>query len=139
MLLHEDLTEQIIGAAIAVHRELGPGLLESAYAACLCREMALGGLRVRKEVDVPVMYKGVQLDCGYRLDLVVNDAVVVEVKAIDRLEAIHEAQLITYLRLTGMQVGLLINFNVAVLKDGVTRRVLETAAISPRSPRLRGE
>ncbi len=119
-----ELTEAVIGAAIEVHRGLGPGLLESAYLACMRRELTMRGLPFRSEVPLPVAYKGVQIDCAYRIDLLVDERVVVELKAIDALEPIHEAQLLTYLKLGGWQVGLLINFNVAVLKTGIKRRVL---------------
>jgi GxxExxY protein len=117
------ITEQIIGAAIAVHRALGPGLPESAYEECLCRELSLRAIPVERRKPLPVEYKGVRLDCGYRLDLVVENAVVVEIKAVASLEPIHEAQVLTYLRLGGWTVGLLINFNVPVLKGGVRRIV----------------
>ena len=123
-LAEESLTGEIISAAIAVHRQLGPGLLESAYQASLCHELALRKIAFWPQVDLPVRYKGVQLDCGYRLDLIVEDRVVVELKSIDNLAAIHEGQLMTYLRLSGIHVGLLINFNVPVLRRGVLRRVL---------------
>lgn len=118
------ITEQIIGAAIEVHKALGPGLLESAYEQCLCHELALRGIRFERQRPLPVEYKGVKLDCGYRLDLLVADAVVVEIKAVSEIEPIHEAQLLTYLRLGGWKLGLLINFNVSVLKDGIRRRIL---------------
>lgn len=118
------ITEQIIGAAIEVHRALGPGLLESAYEECLCRELALREVPFERQRPLPVAYKGVQLDCGYRLDLLVAEAVVVEIKAVQAIEPIHEAQLLTYLRLGGWKLGLLINFNVPILKDGVRRRTL---------------
>ncbi len=118
------LTEQIIGAAIEVHKEVGPGLLESTYKKCLCRELQLRGLDYECEKPLPLNYKGVHLDCGYRLDLVVAGLVVVEIKSVDCLEPIHEAQLITYLKLTKRKVGLLINFNVQYLKDDIKRRVL---------------
>lgn len=118
------LTENIIGAAMDVHRALGPGLLESAYEECLCHELQLRDLRVLRQVAIPVRYKGIELDCGYRLDLVVSDLVVVEIKAIEKLLPIHEAQLLTYLKLGGWPVGLLLNFNVPVLKEGIIRRVL---------------
>ena len=124
MLLHEALTREIIGAAIEVHRILGPGLLESAYKICLSQEFRLRGLRFRTEVDLPVDYKGVVLDCGYRMDFVVEDAVVLENKSVEKLAPVSEAQLITYLKLSRLRVGLLINFNVPVLKDGIIRRVL---------------
>ncbi len=119
-----DLTHSIIGCAIEVHRELGPGLLESAYEACLLHELATAGVRCQRQVPLPVVYKGVQIECGYRLDLLVEDEVVVEIKSIEKIDRIHEAQLLTYMRLAGKRVGLLINFNVKVLKDGVIRRVL---------------
>ena len=117
------LTGQIIGAAIEVHKTLGPGLLESAYEECLCRELSLRGFSYERQKEVPVEYKGVRLDCGYRLDIVVSESVVLELKACDRLERIHQAQLLTYLKLTGIKYGLLINFNVSVLKDGIKRMV----------------
>jgi GxxExxY protein len=118
------ITEQIIGAAIEVHRVLGPGLLESAYEECLCHELRLRGVAFERQRLLPVAYKGVKFDCGYRLDLLVANAVVVEIKAIESIEPIHEAQLLTYLKLGGWKLGLLINFNVPVLKDGIRRRVL---------------
>ncbi len=120
----EDLTEQIIAAAIEVHRELGAGLLESSYERCLCHELSLRGIPYVCELQLPINYKGVRLDCGYRIDILVANAVVLEIKAVEHLEKIHEAQLLTYLRLGGWKVGLLINFNVPVLKDGIKRRVL---------------
>lgn len=119
-----DLSEQIIGAAIEVHRALGPGLLESAYLRCLQVELELRGLNAEAEVPVPLIYKGLMVDAGYRLDLLVAQQVIVEVKSVVRLEPIHTAQALTYLRLTGKQVGLLINFNAIVLKDGLRRVVL---------------
>ena len=115
------LTEAIIGAAIEVHRALGPGLLESAYEECLSRELALREIPFARQVPLPVEYKGVRLECGYRLDLLVADAVVVEIKAVAGLEPIHSAQVLTYLKLTGCKLGLLMNFNVAVLKEGIRR------------------
>lgn len=123
-LLDRELTALIIGAAIEVHRQLGPGLLESAYEECLCREMKLQGIGLERQRPLPLEYKGAKLDCGYRLDLVVEGRVVVEVKAVDALAPVHDAQLLTYLRLTGLKVGLLINFNVPVLKSGIRRLVL---------------
>ncbi|MBZ5658479.1 MAG: GxxExxY protein [Acidobacteriia bacterium] len=124
-LLHEDLTEKIIGAAIEVHRTLGPGLLESAYEECLCRELDLRGLAFQRQVPLPVEYKGVKLDCGYRLDLVIQEAVILELKCVDHVLPVHEAQLLTYLKLTGKHVGMIINFNVAMLvKGGIVRKVL---------------
>ena len=115
------VTEQIIGAAIEVHRAIGPGLLESAYEECLAHEFGLRGLRFERQVALPVVYKGVKLDCGYRLDFLVENAVVLELKAVDSLLPIHEAQLLTYLRLGGWCLGLLINFNVPVLRKGIKR------------------
>ena len=117
-------TSGIIGAAIEVHRQLGPGLLESIYLECLCRELAIRGIRFIREVALPVIYKGLNLECGYRLDLLVNDEVVVELKSVEFVLPVHKAQLMTYLNLTGKKVGLLINFNVPVLTEGITRRVL---------------
>lgn len=122
-LAHKELTEVIIASAIEVHKALGPGLLESAYQQCLCYELSLRGVRFESEVALPVCYKGVKLDCGYRLDLVVEGSVVVELKSVEKLESIHDAQIITYLKLSHKRVGLLINFNVELLKDGIRRRV----------------
>jgi len=124
MLGFEALTDEIIGAAIEVHRQLGPGLLESAYSACLRYELQSRGVEFEAEKRVPVLYKGIVLDCEYRLDLVVDRKVVVELKAIERLEKVHEAQLLSYLRLSGRAVGLLINFNVPLLRQGIRRVVL---------------
>ena len=118
------LTREIIGAAIEVHRYLGPGLLESAYRRCLMQELSLRGIPFKSESPLPLLYKGMQLESGYRLDLVVGDAVVVETKSVELLAKVHEAQLLTYLKLGGWTVGLLINFNVDVLKNGIRRRVL---------------
>jgi GxxExxY protein len=130
------ITGEIIGAAIEVHRELGPGLLESAYEQCLCHELSLRAVPFQRQVDLPVVYKGIQLDCGYRMDLIVGDRVVVELKTVDKLQPVHEAQLLTYLKLYHRQVGLLINFNVPVLKDGVKRLVNNYYPFA--SPRLGG-
>src|SRR5215204_1929323 len=121
---HNELTYETIGAAIEVHRTLGPGLLESSYHECLCRELLLRGIDFKREYGLPLRYKGIQLNCGYRLDILVADLVVVEIKAVEGLTPVHEAQLLTYLRLGGWKVGLLINFNVVVLKNGIYRRVL---------------
>lgn len=118
------LTEAVIGAAIDVHRALGPGLLESTYELCLCRELSLRDVPFERQVPIPVEYKGVRLDAGYRADVIAAAAVLVEIKAIEQLLPIHEAQLLTYLKLGGWHVGLLINFNVALLKHGIIRRVL---------------
>jgi GxxExxY protein len=117
------LTWKIIACAIAVHRALGPGLLESAYFACLVVELRSHGLRVDVDVPVALSYRGMKLDCGYKLDMVVEDTVVLELKAIMAVLPIHEAQLVTYLKLTGKPVGLLLNFNVSVMKDGITRKI----------------
>ena len=117
-------TSPIIGAAIEVHRQLGPGLLESAYEQCLCHELHLVGLPFKCQVDLPVSYKGLKLDCGYKIDLVVNDEVIVELKSVERILPVHEAQLLTYLKLSGKTVGLLINFNVPLLTRGIIQRVL---------------
>ena len=117
------ITEQIIGAAMDVHRALGPGLLESAYEACLMFELVSRGLKVEQQRALPVVYRDVKLDCGYRLDLVVENQVVVELKAVDELAPIHKAQLISYLKLSGLKVGLLINFHTKMLKDGIVRLV----------------
>ncbi|MCJ7615999.1 MAG: GxxExxY protein, partial [Desulfobacterales bacterium] len=111
-----NITETIIGAAMAVHRELGPGLLESTYEACLAYELVNRGLAVERQKELPVKYRGVKLDCGYRIDLLVEKKVIVELKAVERLEPIHIAQVLSYLKLSGCNVGLLINFNVKVLK-----------------------
>jgi GxxExxY protein len=117
------ITEAIIGAAILVHRELGPGLLESAYEACLAYEIARSGFSVERQKELPVIYRNVKLDCGYRIDLLIENKVIVEIKAIDKLAPIHTAQLLSYLKLSGCRVGLLINFNVKVLKDGIRRLI----------------
>jgi GxxExxY protein len=117
------LSEAIIGTAIPVHRELGPGLLESAYEACLAFELIDRGLCVARQKELPVTYRSVRVDCGYRLDLLIEELVIVELKAIDKPQAIHEAQLMSYLKLSGCHLGLLINFNVRVLKDGIKRIV----------------
>ena len=119
-----ELTHEIVGAAIEVHRHLGPGLLESSYQECLCHELWLRGIGFRKEYQLPLNYKGIKVDCGYRVDILVEEVVPVELKAVQALMPVHEAQLLTYLRLGGWKVGLLINFNVPVLKQGIRRRVL---------------
>ncbi|MDB4995833.1 MAG: GxxExxY protein [Myxococcaceae bacterium] len=116
-----DCSEVVIGACIEVHRHLGPGLLESAYEECVARELALRGLRFERQRAVPLEYKGVALDCGYRVDLIVEGMLVVELKSVERLLPIHEAQLLTYLRLTTLRVGLLVNFREAVLRHGLRR------------------
>ena len=116
-----ELTERIIGAAIDVHKALGPGLLESAYEACLAFELAERELRVECQKEIPVTYKGLEIDAGYRIDLLVEQSVVVEIKAVERLLPIHEAQLISYLKLGDYPLGLLVNFNVRLLKQGIRR------------------
>ena len=118
------LTGEIIGAAIEVHKALGPGLLESAYEECLSREFGLRQLHFKRQQAIPVEYKGVKLDCGYRIDFSIEDLVILELKSVDSLQPIHEAQLLTYLKLTGFKVGLLINFNVPVLKQGIRRLII---------------
>jgi GxxExxY protein len=122
--MYAALTETIVGAAIEVHRELGPGLLEAAYEACLAHEFARRGIPFRRQVPVPIIYKGEMVEAGFRLDFVVNDLVIVELKAIEALAPIHQAQLLTHLRLAGKRVGLLISFNVRLLKDGIKRLIL---------------
>jgi GxxExxY protein len=123
-MLNERLTGQIIGAAITVHKELGPGLLESTYEACLCHELSQRQIAYQRQVELPITYKGLQLPNAYRLDVVVEDAVILELKAVEQMIPVYEAQLLTYLRLSRKKIGFLINFNVAVLKEGITRRVL---------------
>ena len=117
-------TSRIIAAALEVHRALGPGLLESAYEECLCRELHLRGVDFKRQVDLPVSFKGWKLDCGYKIDLIVENEIVVELKAVEKVMPIHHAQLLTYLKLSGKRTGLLINFNVPLLTQGITRRVL---------------
>ncbi len=123
-LIHEELTDQVIGAAIEVHRELGPGLMESAYEECLCHELHLRGLNFQLQVPLPVRYKGINLDCGYKLDMVVEDALILELKCVEQVLPVHEAQLLTYLKMTGKRVGLIINFYVPILTRGIVRRDL---------------
>lgn len=118
-----ELSEAIIGAAIAVHRELGPGLLESAYEACLVFELRGRGFVVEQQKPCPVQYRGLEIECGYRLDLLVNGLVVVELKSVDQLLPVHEAQLLSYLKLSGIRLGLLMNFNVERLHQGIKRRL----------------
>ena len=117
------LSKSIITAAIEVHRNIGSGLLESAYEQCLYKELVEAGIDVERQVQLPVNYKGMRLDCGYRLDLVVDMLVIVELKVVRRLEPIHDAQLLTYLRLSGMKLGILLNFNVLLMRDGIKRVV----------------
>lgn len=123
-LLEKELTDKIIGAAIEVHKVLGPGLLESSYQVCLEHESTLRKLPFEHKVKLPVNYKGIELDAGYEIDIIYDKRVIVELKAVERVIPVHEAQLLTYMRLTGIRVGLLVNFNVPVLKDGIYRRVL---------------
>ena len=115
------VTERIIGCAINVHRALGPGLLESAYEECLCFELSQSGLIFQRQVALPIVYKTVKLDCGYRMDLVVEDTVIVEIKAVEKIIPVHEAQLLSYLKLANKPIGLLLNFHVSVLKNGIKR------------------
>ena len=123
-LLEKELTDKIIGAAIEVHKVLGAGLLESAYQVCLEHESKLRNIPFERLVDLPLNYKGIKLDAGYVVDLIYDKRVIVELKAVERVIPVHEAQLLIYMRLTGIRVGLLINFNAPVLKDGIYRRVL---------------
>lgn len=123
-LLEKELTDKIIGAAIEVHKVLGPGLLESAYQVSMEHESTLQNIPFKRLVDLPLQYKGIQLDAGYEIDLVYDNRVVVELKAVEHVLPVHEAQLLTYMKLTGIRVGLLINFNVPVLKNGIYRRIL---------------
>ncbi|MBU4225485.1 MAG: GxxExxY protein [Chloroflexi bacterium] len=131
------ITEAIIGAAIEVHRALWPGLMESAYEPCLAYELVQRGWKVAQQVPLPVVYKNVHLDCAYRLDLLVEDLVIVEIKAVKSIEPIHKAQLLSYLKLSGLHVGLLVNFNVTVLKNGIVRMVNDfpKSSLSGSSPR----
>jgi GxxExxY protein len=130
---HGELTDRIIGAAIKVHRALGPGLLESAYEACLADEMDRSGLPYERQVELPVVYEGRQLECGYRLDFLVENMVIVELNCVDRAVPIHEAQLLTYLRLARREIGLLMNFIVAILRDGVSRKALSIPSLASAS------
>ena len=123
-ITNDILTERIIGAAIQVHKELGPGLLESIYETCLCHELALSNIKVERQKEIPISYKGVKLDTGYRIDLVVEDRVIVEIKAVSALLPVHEAQLLSYLKQLGGGPGLLINFNVQLLKHGIRRLII---------------
>jgi GxxExxY protein len=118
-----DISRKIIGAAIEVHKHLGPGLLESAYEECLCCELDLRGIEFKRQVPLPLSYKGLNLDCGYRLDLLVEEKIIVELKTVEAIVPIHEAQMLTYLKVRDMRVGLIINFNVRLLVDGIKRLV----------------
>ena len=119
------LSSRIIGAAIEVHKSLGPGLLESAYEECLCHELSIQGLLFEKQKPLSIDYKGKKLDCGYRLDIVVEKAVIIELKSCEKIEPIHKAQLLTYLKLSGLNLGLILNFNVPLMRDGIVRIVNE--------------
>jgi len=119
------LSSKIIGAAIEVHKTLGPGLLESIYEECLCHELSLIDLGFERQKPLPVMYKNKKLDCGYRLDIVVEDEIILELKSCDKIEPIHKAQLLTYLKLSGLHLGLILNFNVSLMRDGIVRIVNE--------------
>ena len=123
-LLHGELTERILGAAFEVHTQLGPGLLESIYEACLCVELDAAGVAYRRQADIPIFYKDAKLDLAFVADIIVEDKVLLELKAVQQLHPIHHAQLLSNLRLTGLRVGLLMNFNVVSMKDGIVRRVL---------------
>jgi GxxExxY protein len=120
----DQISNQVIGCALEVHRVLGPGLLESTYEQCLAHELSLAGISFKLQFPLPVKYKGIKLDCGYRIDLFVNDELIVERKSVDQIMGIHRAQLLTYMKLSGAKVGLLINFNVEMLKTGIKRFVL---------------
>ena len=120
----DELSNRVIGCVIEVHRELGPGLLESTYEQCLAHELKLNGIWFKLQHQLPVEYKGVRLDCGYRVDLLVEDKLIIELKSVEQIKGIHEAQLLTYMRLAEVKIGLLINFNVTKLKNGIKRFVL---------------
>jgi GxxExxY protein len=119
------LSSRIIGAAIELHKALGPGLLESAYEKCICHELSIGGLSLERQKPLAVRYKGINLDCGYRLDVVVEDTIILELKSCEKIEPIHKAQLLTYLKLSGFKLGLLLNFNVTLMREGIVRIVNE--------------
>lgn len=120
----DELSNQVIGCAIEVHRSLGPGLLESAYEQCLAHELSLNNIDFKLQTAIPVEYKGIRLDCGYRIDLIVGEKLIVELKSVEKIKGIHEAQLLTYMKLAGVKTGLFLNFNVCKLKDGIKRFVL---------------
>jgi len=124
LLIEEKLTGKIIKAAIEVHKALGPGLLESAYDKCLSKEFDIIQLIYKNQVELPIVYKGIKVDAGYRIDKIIEDKVIIKLKAVEHLLSVHKAQLLTYMKLTGIRVGLLINFSVSVLKDGIKRMVL---------------
>jgi len=120
----DELSNRVIGCALEVHRRLGPGLLESAYEQCLAHELATAGIPFELQCPLPVQYKGIKIECGYRIDFLVDGAIVVELKSVDKVLPIHEAQLLTYMKLAGVPIGLLVNFNVKLLKSGIKRMVL---------------
>jgi GxxExxY protein len=122
-MIYEDLTKTIIGCAIEVHKELGPGLLESAYEECLAFELTNAGLKVNRQTPIPIKYKDIRLECGYRIDILVEDKIVLELKSVDAFNPVHEAQILTYLKFAEKKIGLLINFNVLRLKDGIKRYI----------------
>ncbi|HEX5328076.1 MAG TPA: GxxExxY protein [Acetobacteraceae bacterium] len=124
MLTHGALTERVIGLAIQVHRALGPGLLESAYEECLCFELGDAGIRYARQVPLPLIYRNIRLDCSYQMDAVVEQSLILGIKAIEQLRPLHDAQLLTYLRLSGCAIGLILNFHTVVLKDGIRRLIL---------------
>ena len=124
MTREDELSHKIIGAAIEVHRELGPGLLESAYEECLCHELSASGLSFERQKRLPVVYKGIALDCNYRLDVVVESLVVIELKAVEAILPVHEAQMLTYLKLSGLRLGLILNFSMDTMGKGIKRIVL---------------
>lgn len=132
------LTEKIIGCAIEVHKALGPGLLESAYEECFCYELSQNGMVVNRQVPLPVIYKGIKLDCGYKIDVLVDDIIIIELKTVERLLPKHEAQLLTYLKVYQRPLGLLMNFNVPILKNGI-KRLVNHFQENSASPRLCGE
>jgi GxxExxY protein len=125
MININNLSSRIIGAAIEVHKALGPGLLESTYEECISHELSIGGLSLERQKPLPVQYKGINLDCSYRLDVVVENAIILELKSCEKIEPIHKAQLLTYLKLCGFKLGLLLNFNVILMREGIVRIVNE--------------
>ena len=124
ILEYEELTEKIWAVPIEVHKTLGPGLLESAYEQCYCHELSLRGISFERQMECPVIYKGIKLDCGFRIDILVEGIVILELKVVEKLTAVHEAQLMTYMKLANKKVGFLINFNTTLIKDGIKRRIL---------------
>jgi GxxExxY protein len=136
--LHKELTEKVIGAAIEVHRQLGPGLLESAYEECMCHELTLRSLPFQRQLELPVRYKGVSLNCGYRIDLLVANLVIVELKCVEKLLAVYDAQLLTYMKLANKSVGLIFNFHTEVLtRGGLIRKALSKSSVLCASAPLR--